>query len=140
MSPFDVVEGVAWTWLLTFGFIAVLVRTGHFTPIPAGCSPLKRDIKQYISSGVINLDKPSNVRGSPEPDSNWPNDVDQLVAQQPRSRRLDEAHPPVRIPRLFFTPTIVLGARRTRGRAWKSRTGAYVARNCQEGLILGRLG
>ncbi|KAF4876099.1 H/ACA ribonucleoprotein complex subunit cbf5 [Colletotrichum siamense] len=39
---------------------AVLVRTGHFTPIPAGCSPLKRDIKSYISSGVINLDKPSN--------------------------------------------------------------------------------
>lgn len=39
---------------------AVLVRTGHFTPIPNGCSPLKRDIKSYISSGVINLDKPSN--------------------------------------------------------------------------------
>ncbi|KAH0432784.1 centromere microtubule binding protein cbf5 [Colletotrichum camelliae] len=38
----------------------LLVRTGHFTPIPAGCSPLKRDIKSYISSGVINLDKPSN--------------------------------------------------------------------------------
>ncbi|KAK1504183.1 centromere/microtubule-binding protein cbf5 [Colletotrichum tamarilloi] len=40
--------------------LTVLVRTGHFTPIPAGCSPLKRDIKSYISSGVINLDKPSN--------------------------------------------------------------------------------
>jgi H/ACA ribonucleoprotein complex subunit 4 len=38
----------------------VLVRTGHFTPIPAGCTPLRRDIKSYISSGVINLDKPSN--------------------------------------------------------------------------------
>jgi H/ACA ribonucleoprotein complex subunit 4 len=38
----------------------VLVRTGHFTPIPNGSSPLKRDIKSYISSGVINLDKPSN--------------------------------------------------------------------------------
>ena len=38
----------------------VLVRTGHFTPIPAGSSPLKRDLKSYISSGVINLDKPSN--------------------------------------------------------------------------------
>lgn len=36
------------------------VRTGHFTPIPAGCTPLKRDIKSYINSGVINLDKPSN--------------------------------------------------------------------------------
>lgn len=39
---------------------AVLVRTGHFTPIPNGSSPLKRDLKSYISSGVINLDKPSN--------------------------------------------------------------------------------
>jgi len=38
----------------------VLVRTGHFTPIPSGCTPLKRDLKSYISSGVINLDKPSN--------------------------------------------------------------------------------
>jgi len=40
--------------------LLVLVRTGHFTPIPNGSSPLKRDIKSYISSGVINLDKPSN--------------------------------------------------------------------------------
>lgn len=46
--------------MLTNCAIAVLVRTGHFTPIPNGCSPLKRDIKSYISSGVINLDKPSN--------------------------------------------------------------------------------
>jgi H/ACA ribonucleoprotein complex subunit 4 len=38
----------------------VLVRTSHYTPIPNGCTPLSRDIKQYISSGVINLDKPSN--------------------------------------------------------------------------------
>lgn len=42
------------------GACAVLVRTGHFTPIPNGSSPLKRDLKSYISSGVINLDKPSN--------------------------------------------------------------------------------
>lgn len=41
-------------------FLLVLVRTGHFTPIPNGSAPLKRDIKSYISSGVINLDKPSN--------------------------------------------------------------------------------
>jgi hypothetical protein len=39
---------------------AVLVRTSHYTPIPQGCAPLSRDIKSYISSGVINLDKPSN--------------------------------------------------------------------------------
>lgn len=54
-----------WAWLfssVTDSLIAsiVLTRTGHFTPIPAGCSPLKRDLKSYINSGVINLDKPSN--------------------------------------------------------------------------------
>ncbi|RDA87518.1 hypothetical protein CP532_1621 [Ophiocordyceps camponoti-leonardi (nom. inval.)] len=46
--------------LLLKNYDRLLVRTGHFTPIPNGCSPLKRDIKSYISSGVINLDKPSN--------------------------------------------------------------------------------
>ena len=39
---------------------SVHVRTGHFTPIPVGSNPLRRDLKSYISSGVINLDKPSN--------------------------------------------------------------------------------
>jgi hypothetical protein len=38
----------------------VLIRTAHFTPIPQGCSPYARDLKSYVSSGVINLDKPSN--------------------------------------------------------------------------------
>jgi hypothetical protein len=46
--------------LLLKNYDKLMVRTGHFTPIPAGCSPLKRDLKSYISSGVINLDKPSN--------------------------------------------------------------------------------
>lgn len=46
--------------LLLKDYDKLLVRTGHFTPIAAGCSPLKRDLKSYISSGVINLDKPSN--------------------------------------------------------------------------------
>lgn len=58
---------------------AVLVRTGHFTPIPHGCKPHMRDIKSYgmqspprgalvcqcanffssllVSSGVINVRK-----------------------------------------------------------------------------------
>ncbi len=27
---------------------SLLVRTGHYTPIPQGCSPLKREIKEYI--------------------------------------------------------------------------------------------
>ena len=46
--------------LLLKNYHRLLVRTGHFTPIPVGCTPLKRDLKSFISSGVINLDKPSN--------------------------------------------------------------------------------
>ena len=46
--------------LLLRNYNRLLVRTGHFTPIPVGCTPLKRGLKSYISSGVINLDKPSN--------------------------------------------------------------------------------
>ncbi|KAF7311002.1 hypothetical protein HMN09_00643600 [Mycena chlorophos] len=46
--------------LLLKNYDKLLVRSSHFTPIPQGCSPLKRDITSYIKSGVINLDKPSN--------------------------------------------------------------------------------
>ncbi|KAK6541614.1 centromere/microtubule-binding protein cbf5 [Orbilia ellipsospora] len=46
--------------LLLKNYDKLRVRTGHFTPIPVGCPPLKRDLKSYVSSGVINLDKPSN--------------------------------------------------------------------------------
>ena len=46
--------------LLLKDYDKLLVRSSHFTPIPHGCSPLKRDIASYVSSGVINLDKPSN--------------------------------------------------------------------------------
>ncbi|KAI0670048.1 putative rRNA pseudouridine synthase [Trametes maxima] len=46
--------------LLLKNYDKLLVRSAHFTPIPTGCSPLKRDITSYVKSGVINLDKPSN--------------------------------------------------------------------------------
>lgn len=36
------------------------VLTTHYTPIPAGNTPLKRPLKEYLKYGVINLDKPSN--------------------------------------------------------------------------------
>jgi H/ACA ribonucleoprotein complex subunit 4 len=36
------------------------VRTGHYTPLPSGYSPLKRPLEQYIKYGIINLDKPAN--------------------------------------------------------------------------------
>ncbi|KAF2086915.1 pseudouridylate synthase family protein [Saccharata proteae CBS 121410] len=46
--------------LLLKNYDQLCVRSGHFVPIPMGCAPHKRDLKSYISSGVINLDKPSN--------------------------------------------------------------------------------
>ena len=36
------------------------MRTNHYTPLPFGASPLKRDITNYIKSGFLNLDKPAN--------------------------------------------------------------------------------
>jgi len=41
-------------------FTKLNVRTNHFTPLPYGCSPEKRELSEYIKSGFINLDKPSN--------------------------------------------------------------------------------
>mmetsp|Transcript_14061 Transcript_14061/g.21889 ORF Transcript_14061/g.21889 Transcript_14061/m.21889 type:complete len:117 (+) Transcript_14061:630-980(+) len=46
--------------LLLKNYSSLLVRTGHFTPIPCGNSPLKRPIIEHVRYGVINLDKPSN--------------------------------------------------------------------------------
>eukprot|EP01097_Dermamoeba_algensis_P004561 TRINITY_DN295_c0_g1_i2.p1 TRINITY_DN295_c0_g1~~TRINITY_DN295_c0_g1_i2.p1 ORF type:complete len:457 (-),score=88.91 TRINITY_DN295_c0_g1_i2:289-1659(-) len=46
--------------LLLKNYDQLHVRTGHFTPLPNGSSPLKRSIKEYVRYGVINLDKPSN--------------------------------------------------------------------------------
>ena len=34
--------------LLLKNYDKLLVRSSHFTPIPSGCSPLKRDISSYI--------------------------------------------------------------------------------------------
>ncbi|KAL5217607.1 hypothetical protein ABZP36_018291 [Zizania latifolia] len=46
--------------LLLKNYDRLNVRTGHYTPLPAGHSPLKRPIAEYLRYGVINLDKPSN--------------------------------------------------------------------------------
>jgi len=46
--------------LLLKNFDKLNVRTNHYTPIPHGASPLKRDLTNYIKSGFICLDKPSN--------------------------------------------------------------------------------
>ena len=46
--------------LLLKNYDKMNVRTGHYTPIPSGFTPLKRPLADYIRYGVINLDKPSN--------------------------------------------------------------------------------
>ena len=46
--------------LLLKNYDQLHVRTAHYTPIPMGCSPLKRPLKDYLSYGCINLDKPAN--------------------------------------------------------------------------------
>ena len=47
-------------FLLLKNYDQLHVRTAHYTPIPCGMSPLKRTIKEYITYGVVNLDKPAN--------------------------------------------------------------------------------
>lgn len=46
--------------LLLKNFDKLNIRTSHYTPLVEGCSPLKRSIKDYVSSGYFNLDKPCN--------------------------------------------------------------------------------
>lgn len=36
------------------------VRTTHYTPLTNGCSPLQRNIHDYVRTGCIFLDKPAN--------------------------------------------------------------------------------
>ena len=49
----------AWPLLLK-NYNELHVRTSHYTPIPMGSSPLSRSLKEHLSYGVINLDKPAN--------------------------------------------------------------------------------
>ena len=46
--------------LLLKNYSRLHIRTGHYTPIPSGHTPLRRPIQEYVRYGVINLDKPSN--------------------------------------------------------------------------------
>jgi len=46
--------------LLLKNYGDLLVRTGHYTPLPFGCSPLSRPLDIYLLYGVLNLDKPVN--------------------------------------------------------------------------------
>ena len=65
----------------------LIVRTGHFTPIPNGCSPHKRDIKSYVSSGVINLVSPRH--GFP------PNQHTRSICWRDATRRCHDGCAPV---------------------------------------------
>jgi H/ACA ribonucleoprotein complex subunit 4 len=53
------VNSESWPLLLK-NFEKLNLRTGHYTPLEQGCSPLKRPIKDYVSAGYCNLDKPAN--------------------------------------------------------------------------------
>jgi len=46
--------------LLLKNYGKLLVRTGHYTPLPYGCSPLSRPLDAYCLYGILNLDKPVN--------------------------------------------------------------------------------
>ena len=56
LSPIDTSK---WPLLLK-NYDQLNVRTGHYTPIPSGHTPLKRPLDEYLKYGVINLDKPAN--------------------------------------------------------------------------------
>lgn len=43
--------------LLLKNYDKLLVRSSHFTPIPSGCSPLKRDITSYVKYVQVKLVK-----------------------------------------------------------------------------------
>ncbi|TRY64112.1 hypothetical protein TCAL_00355 [Tigriopus californicus] len=58
-KPPATLETADWPLLLK-NFDRLNVRTNHYTPLPHGSSPLKRDIVNYVKSGFINLDKPAN--------------------------------------------------------------------------------
>merc|ERR1712100_1006744 len=55
----QVLDTSQWPLLLK-NYDKLHVRTGHYTPIPSGCTPLKRPLEEYIRYGFINLDKPAN--------------------------------------------------------------------------------
>lgn len=46
--------------LLLKNYSKLNVRTGHYTPLQFGCSPLARAMDQYMLYGCLNLDKPCN--------------------------------------------------------------------------------
>jgi len=58
-KPAKALDASNWPLLLK-NFDKLNVRTNHYTPLPFGASPLKRDLSNYVKSGFLNIDKPSN--------------------------------------------------------------------------------
>lgn len=52
-------DTASWPLLLK-NYSQLNVRSGHYTPLPSGHTPLRRPLQEYVRYGVINLDKPSN--------------------------------------------------------------------------------
>lgn len=48
-------------YYLLKNFDKLNIRTAHYTPLPLGSNPLKRNIHDYVRTGFINLDKPANL-------------------------------------------------------------------------------
>jgi len=60
-SKADKSESKTADWpLLLKDYDKLNVKTGHFTPLPNGYSPVARPIDELKNYGVINLDKPAN--------------------------------------------------------------------------------
>lgn len=55
-SPIDTSN---WPLLLK-NYSKLNVRSGHYTPLPFGCSPMARPVDEYMRYGILNLDKPVN--------------------------------------------------------------------------------
>lgn len=55
----DPIDTSKWPLLLR-NYGNLCVRTGHYTPLPFGSSPLSRPLDIYMLYGIINLDKPVN--------------------------------------------------------------------------------
>jgi len=53
------IDTSSWPLLLK-NYSELLVRTGHYTPLPYGCSPMSRPLDLYLLYGILNLDKPVN--------------------------------------------------------------------------------
>ena len=53
------IDTSSWPLLLK-NYSKLNTRSGHYTPLPFGCSPLARPIDEYMRYGILNLDKPVN--------------------------------------------------------------------------------